>query len=555
LEKNEDNLKSEKLYLYFLQLGRDIYTGEQININELLTNSNNYNRDHIIPRSMIPDDSIINNKVLTRVIENENKLATYPVDDHIQNKMGNFWKYLKQCGLMTPTKYDKLISKNKLTDDQINAFVSKQKTATDWANREAAILLMKYFNKSDKENFIVYSKAKNVSAFRNKYEILKNRNLNNRHHAEDAYLNTLIGLLSNSKLLYTTDKSYNPKSSRNIEKIIEHFWDNSKISLIKREIGIKDQLITKRLDLKTSGQYWNESVISPKDGKKEEKLKQPIKYNNSKLGFMNKIKTAFFSVIKFTYNDKEITKIVPIMTYECGNFLRNGRINQELLINYIPKCRYLEENNRDKKKEIKIINIPWPLLPINAFVIYDNKYHFRIAGRSGDKILVHNRRELQIDFNLKQQLVLKTILSDKKKEDCRSIIERLVLKDHNFINSTDKSSEHTTEKNGKMISFLVDILNKVCEKRNDYLNFVSSKLDEEFVTKFSFSDVDTQINIIREVFSKLLAANQSNQCFLKLNNDKGVSVGSQSFSCNLDKKLVYIKESVTGYYKREIELN
>lgn len=40
---------------------------------------------------------------------------------------------------------------------------------------------------------IVYAKARNVSDFRKEYKMLKSRLVNDYHHAQDAYLNIVVG--------------------------------------------------------------------------------------------------------------------------------------------------------------------------------------------------------------------------------------------------------------------------------------------------------------------------------------------------------------------------
>lgn len=50
-------LNSKKLYLYYLQMGRDVYTGEPIDIEDLFDDSR-YDIDHIYPRSLTNDNNI-----------------------------------------------------------------------------------------------------------------------------------------------------------------------------------------------------------------------------------------------------------------------------------------------------------------------------------------------------------------------------------------------------------------------------------------------------------------------------------------------------------------
>jgi CRISPR-associated endonuclease Csn1 len=57
-------IKDESVYLYFRQLGKDLYTGKPIDLNDLISNNDKYEVDHIIPQSMRKNDSL-ENKVLT----------------------------------------------------------------------------------------------------------------------------------------------------------------------------------------------------------------------------------------------------------------------------------------------------------------------------------------------------------------------------------------------------------------------------------------------------------------------------------------------------------
>lgn len=80
-----------------MQLGRDMYTGEKINIDEL---HQYYDIDHIFPRSFIKDNSL-NNRVLTRKEINNNEKADRTAADLYAVKMGDFWRKLRKQGLIT----------------------------------------------------------------------------------------------------------------------------------------------------------------------------------------------------------------------------------------------------------------------------------------------------------------------------------------------------------------------------------------------------------------------------------------------------------------------
>lgn len=74
LEKfSEADFRNKKLYLYFTQMGRSMYTGKPIDLHELLTNNTKYDLDHIYPRHFVKDDSLDNNLVLVEKTENAHK--------------------------------------------------------------------------------------------------------------------------------------------------------------------------------------------------------------------------------------------------------------------------------------------------------------------------------------------------------------------------------------------------------------------------------------------------------------------------------------------------
>lgn len=64
IENLDDNqLRSDRRYLYFLQKGRCLYSGEVLNSNKLF-NDLEYNIDHIYPQCKVDDDSIDNRNLV-----------------------------------------------------------------------------------------------------------------------------------------------------------------------------------------------------------------------------------------------------------------------------------------------------------------------------------------------------------------------------------------------------------------------------------------------------------------------------------------------------------
>ena len=119
LRDAEQRLRSESLFLYYMQLGRCMYTGERIDITKLKTDGI-YNIDHIYPRCFVKDDSVINNKVLVLSKANSDKGDQYPVPDEFRKNPGvrAHWDMLHKAGLISDEKYYRLTRTKAFTDDE-----------------------------------------------------------------------------------------------------------------------------------------------------------------------------------------------------------------------------------------------------------------------------------------------------------------------------------------------------------------------------------------------------------------------------------------------------
>ena len=194
IEKADENgsLRSKKLFLYYVQMGKDIYTGKPIDLHELFSN-NKYDIDHIYPRHFVKDDNIANNLVLTNKGENNKKQDEYPLNSAIRSseKVRELWDALHRCGLINDEKYKRLTRHSPFTEEEKAGFIARQLVETSQATKGVADLLKQLL--PQKDTTIVYAKASNVSDFRHDFGFLKSRKLNDFHHAQDAYLNIVVG--------------------------------------------------------------------------------------------------------------------------------------------------------------------------------------------------------------------------------------------------------------------------------------------------------------------------------------------------------------------------
>ncbi len=204
LEKQtDDQLRRKKVYLYFMQLGRSVYSGEKIDLNEL---DKNYDIDHIIPQAKLKDDSF-NNMVLVERELNNKKQDEYPIPSTIISEQGKKWIQIlanikdknKRSYFMPKDKANRLLrpESKQLTLDELNGFINRQLTLTNQSVKAVCDIL----KMTEKGSEIVYSKANFVSDFRKlcgelrpSYDaFVKVRDINDFHHANDAYLNIVVG--------------------------------------------------------------------------------------------------------------------------------------------------------------------------------------------------------------------------------------------------------------------------------------------------------------------------------------------------------------------------
>ncbi|MGO2083313.1 type II CRISPR RNA-guided endonuclease Cas9 [Vagococcus sp.] len=193
---SNEALRNNRLFLYYLQNGKDLYTGNDLDINQLF----NYDVDHIIPQSFIKDDSL-DNLALVSSKENRGK-SDEALGIEIVNRQEKNWERLKACKLMSQRKFDHLtkIRRGGITDKDKEGFIKRQLVETRQITKNVAQILDNHFNfeKDDtgkivrKVNVLTLKSAL-VSQFRKEFKLYKVREINDYHHAQDAYLNAIVG--------------------------------------------------------------------------------------------------------------------------------------------------------------------------------------------------------------------------------------------------------------------------------------------------------------------------------------------------------------------------
>lgn len=132
---------NERIYLYFHQAGKCLYTGKPIDITRIA--SNDYYVDHVVPLAYRKDESL-DNKVLVYAEASRYKSETLLVSPAVQRKMLPFWRMLRNAGLMSERKLNALI-RTEISEGMLKSIIGRQFTENSWeAKLFTAAIAAKY---------------------------------------------------------------------------------------------------------------------------------------------------------------------------------------------------------------------------------------------------------------------------------------------------------------------------------------------------------------------------------------------------------------------------
>ncbi|KJQ63371.1 CRISPR-associated endonuclease Cas9/Csn1 [Streptococcus gordonii] len=267
---DNNQLQNDRLFLYYLQNGKDMYTGEALDINQL----SSYDIDHIIPQAFIKDDSL-DNRVLTSSKDNRGKSDNVPSIEVVQKRKA-FWQQLLDSKLISERKFNNLTKAERggLDERDKVGFIKRQLVETRQITKHVAQILDARYNtevnEKDKKNRtvkIITLKSNLVSNFRKEFRLYKVREINDYHHAHDAYLNAVVAkaiLKKYPKLepefVYGEYQKYDlkryisrSKDPKEVEKATEkYFFYSNLLNFFKEEVHYADGTIVKRENIEYS---------------------------------------------------------------------------------------------------------------------------------------------------------------------------------------------------------------------------------------------------------------------------------------------------------------
>lgn len=615
-ERNDNNyFNPEKIYLYFLQLGRCAYSGKKIDFDEL----DSCDIDHIMPQALVKDDSL-DNKVLTySTINQEDKADTYPVPNHLRQE--ELWKFWLKAKLISQSKYDKLMRVAPISEEEKKKFINRQLVETNQMALLVRDLLERYFNAKEKRTEIVLSKAANVSDFRSKYKIVKSRNVNDYHHAIDAYLNVVVGNVLNEKFSHNIDfanlhddninaetnneqvnseqdgQGENGKKPNKTNKFLKTFdnsvwsyrekryiWNNYKglrtIALVKEQIDNADVSVAKKTVMRKGELFksttfkagkWNTDDIkdTAKYTLQESKLDENGNELNPKSNPLNYGYKKYSSSAYFVVVDSEDKKGNKKRSIEAISIFENKRIiNGKTTLEEVVKNKGLRNASL-----AKINGLGEPILKMGTLVELDGA-RLRLAGMTGNRITFHNANQLKTPKDIERYIKEMTIINEKalkpaaiaKKEDKDAIVaEQYVLLEEDKRRRKDEYNANvvfiTKEDNLRIFDFIVNKINhKPYSGIPGYANTILL-LNNCRDTYESF-ELHKQVSVLL----KLLVAFQCNALNVDTTdlyycNESGKTVKGVANACCIlhskyieDKKFKCVLQSKTGLKERIIKL-
>lgn len=369
-----NRLQSDKLFLYFIQLGKCLYTGKPIDIESVISGDGTYNIEHIYPRSFVKDDSIINNKILVDSKANGDKSDNYPIAPAIQENMRGYWDRLNKLGLITDEKYKRLIRTTHFTAEEKFEFINRQLVETRQSTKAVATLLKELYPETE----VVYVKAGLVSEFRQQFGLLKSRAVNDLHHAKDAYLNIVVGNVWHCKFsrqFWRVEEQNNAK----VEVVFTHpvvcngktVWNGAvdKDRVVK--IAKKNTAHITKYAFCRKGGFFDQMPVAASKGLTALKKDHPTEI----YGGYNKSTASFFVLVKYKIARKQDAMVMPVELLYGDKFIEDECFAFEY-------AKHTVSNITGKPVESVEFLLNKRIIKVNT-VLSLNGFRICITGKSG----------------------------------------------------------------------------------------------------------------------------------------------------------------------------
>ena len=431
LSKHSDEQLSKRLSLYFMQNGKSMYSGKAIDINRIADNT--YCQiDHVLPQSYIKDDSF-ENTVLVLSEENQRKGDSLLLDADIRRKMAGIWHELHRVKLIGDKKY-KNLTRSVVTDRQMEGFINRQLVETSQIVKFVRMLLKSQYPDTE----ICSIKASLSHEIREKYDFPKIREVNDYHHAHDAFLACEMGrflsirykeAFTNPVGLTKLMRKFVKKESEEAQKqhrmpgttpffvasfskpgfdletgeVTRDEWNPiEEVEKIKRTFGFK-QCFVSRMPEMTSGAFWKETVYTPKD--KTMTLALPVKGNllPEKYGSYSSVQPSFLAICRGKKKNKSQYYVVDIPRTKSVELYKNSTKTSDYL------SKVLESSG------VEFEELIYPALLKNQVIEYDGQRFYVVSS-------AELRNGVAPSFSYEDYVMISNYFDGNQNEDANALV-------------------------------------------------------------------------------------------------------------------------------------
>lgn len=502
-----NKLQSDKLFLYFIQLGKCLYTGKSIDLESVVAGDGKYNIEHIYPRSFVKDDSVINNKILVDSKVNGEKSDNYPIASAIQNKMLGYWIRLNKIGMISDEKLKRLTRTTHFTEEEKFEFINRQLVETRQSTKAVAGLLKEIYPDTE----IVYVKAGLVSEFRQEFDLLKSRAVNDLHHAKDAYLNIVVGNVWHSKFSRqfwnTANYSIKPEIvfTRPVICDSKIVWngaaDKDRVVKIARKNTAHMTMYSYCKHSGQNGGFFDQNPVSAKVGLIPLKQNMPTEI----YGGYDSATVSGFVLVRYTVGKKKEISFVPLKLLFVNRFIADDVFAK----------KYVSGELSDKATDIEIL-FNKRIVKIFSMISLDGA-RYCIRGKAGlSEIGLMNMMPFATSCEL-ESYIKKIESFDQKKKKNPNIIPN------------EKYDGISHQKNKILYELYVEKLSKwpynTRPGQATLLNKLSNKKAD-----FIALDVDSQVKVLIQLQGLFGRIKQADLSALKESTSSGISKMSLNLS-------------------------
>lgn len=532
--KSDSDLRSKRLYLYYTQLGRCMYSGKEITLSQLY-NKELYDIDHIYPQSKTKDDSLDNLVLVKKELNGKKSDKSLASSGVVTPTARERWNVLYNSGLITKEKFERLNRKTDLTDEELSGFIARQLVETRQSTKAAAEILSRVYP----ETRLVYSRATNVDVFKKKFEITKVREVNDYHHARDAYLNIVVGNVFDVKFTTNPMNFINSGEKYSLNDVMyDHdvrrggrtAWikgADGTIKTVKKVCGRENNILFTCLSYEQKGGLFDQQILRKGNGQFPTKLSDPHMKGQSyeewisKYGGYNKVSGAYFCLVEHEgKKGKRVRSIESVPVYLANDIERDSALLERYLI----------------EKGLKAPDVRIRKIKMNTLFSY-NGFLMNVTGRTGERLLCKPAVQLRLspeDYNYAKNIV--------KFHD-----RQLVLKKELTVTEFDGI---TAEENNRLYGVFA---HKLSTFPYNAVHTTPAKVFENGREIFENLSLENQAKLLYEALH-LFQCNRINADLTLIGGAKNSGIVLLTKNLSAKNKLYIVNQSPTGLFEQYVDL-